>query len=292
MIDLFLKLLDYVVRLAGIRESNRREYFDRYVQPAYETSELIYKDYCSMLSDLRDRVEHSETSEPIIRILEERRRELLSARTRLRALVSKRVNEGRATRFEAGILGLMTGVVTSVDRPYFQIHSYVQADGGILPQLGRHTVLDILQKLKRRGSDDINTIRAKLLIAVDDKIRGIEEAWQNVVAGYAELHAGTLPPVAILSRPKTRRLAGISEVQSLLVEIHDMLDSGRFDRKTAIDLEQKVAEVLPQLNPLAQDVRETVHDLDNKEPNVNTADLEDSVTRFERELDGILDRRS
>jgi hypothetical protein len=292
MIDLFLKLLDYVVKLAGIRESNRREYFDRYVQPAYETAELIYKDYCSMLSDLRDKVEHSETSEPIIRLLEERRRELLAARTRLRALISERVNEGRATRFEVGILGLMSGVVTSVDRPYFQIYSYVEADGGILPQLGRHTVLDILRKLKRRGSDDISAIRAKLLNAIDDKMRGIEEAWQNVVAGYAELHAGTLPPTAIRFRPKTRQLAGISEIQSLLTEIHDMLDSDRFDRKMAIDFEQRVAEVLPQLSPIARDVREIIHDLDNKEPNVNTADLEDSVMRFEQELDDILRKRS
>lgn len=292
MIDLFLKLLDQVVKLAGIRQSNRREYFDRYVQPAYEAAELIYKDYCSMLSDLRNKVGHGETPEPIICLLEERRRELLPVRTRLRALISERVAEGRATRFEAGILGLMTGAVTSVDRPYFQIHSYVEADGRILPQPGRHTVLDILQKLKRRGSDDISTIRAKLLIAVDDKIRGIEEAWQNVVDGYAELHSGTLPPVGIHFRPKERRLAGISEVQSFLAEIHNMIDSGSFDRKLATDFEEKVAEVLPQLNLLAQNVREIVHDLDNKEPHVNTANLENSLTRFEQALDDILKKRS
>jgi hypothetical protein len=172
------------------------------------------------------------------------------------------------------------------------MHSYVEADGRILPQIGRHTALDILQKLKRRGSNDIRTIRGELLSIIDDKIRGIEEAWQNVVTGYAELHAGTLPPVTLHSRPKTLRLAGISEVQSLLVEIHDMLDSGRFDRKTAIDLEQKVAEVLPQLNPRAQDVRETVHDLDNKEPNVTIVNLEVAVTRLEQGLDAILKKRS
>ena len=56
----------------------------------------------------------------------------------------------------------------------------------------------------------------------------------------------------------------------------------------AIDSEKQVARVLPELHPIAQEVRETVHDLDNQEPNTTTADLEVSLTRFVQELDRVL----
>ena len=55
MIDLILKLIEYVGKIPGMRESNRREYFDRYVQPAYEAAEQIYADYRAMLGELQDR---------------------------------------------------------------------------------------------------------------------------------------------------------------------------------------------------------------------------------------------
>jgi len=285
MVDLIVKLLDYVVKLGNLRESNRREYFDRYIQPAYETAELIYNDYCELLTELRETIEQSDTSEPVIRMLQSRRRELLAPRARLRALIAERVREGRATRFEAGILGLMSGVVTSVDRPYVQLYAY--ADGGLVPQLGRHTVLDILQKLEQRKGD-FSGARGEVLVTVDEKAQGIEEAWQTVVAGYAELHTGTLPPAGVHVRPERRRLAKIAEVQSLLAEITAMADSGQYGRKTAIGFEEAVADVLPELHPLAQELRETVHDLDNEEPNVTVAELEHAVLRFEQELDRVL----
>jgi hypothetical protein len=195
------------------------------------------------------------------------------------------MNEGRATRFEAGVLGLMSGVVTSVDRPYFQTYTY--ADGGMLPAVGHHTILDILEQLDDREDDDFDAIRGTLLAVIEEKQRGIEAAWQDVVAGYAELHTGTLPPAGPSSRPRKRRAEQVVEVQSLLRELYGMLDSGRFDRKVAIDFEKRVTKVLPELHPLAQEVRETVHDLDNKEPNTTTADLEACLTRFVRELDRL-----
>jgi len=288
MVDLIITLLEYVAKLAGIHEGNRKEYFDRYVQPAYDAAELIYNDYRSMLQDLRREVEHSDTAEPIVRMLEKRRGDLVAARTRLRAVITERMNEGRATRFEAGVLGLMSGVVTSVDRPYFQTYGYAEAGGGLAPTLGRHTVLDILAQLDDREGDDISTMRQALLAAVDDKIQGIAEAWRTMVAGYAELHTGTLPPAGPSSRPRRRRVEQIAEVRSLLNEIYDMLGSGQYDRKVAIDFEKQVAKVLPELHPIAQEVRETVHDLDNEEPNTAVADLEACLTRFVQELDRVL----
>jgi len=179
-------------------------------------------------------------------------------------------------------------VVTSVDRPYFQTYGYAEAGGGLAPTLGRHTVLDILAQLDDREGDDISTMRQALLAAVDDKIQGIAEAWRTMVAGYAELHTGTLPPAGPSSRPRRRRVEQIAEVRSLLNEIYDMLGSGQYDRKVAIDFEKQVAKVLPELHPIAQEVRETVHDLDNEEPNTAVADLEACLTRFVQELDRVL----
>jgi len=274
------------------REKNQREYFDRYVQPAYDSAELIYKDYRALLRDLQTKVQDAQSLDPVINFLEGRRRELEPARGRLRALISQRIREGRATRFEAGILGLMSGVVTGVDRPYFQRHSYDETNAAIRPRPGRHTVLDIVQKLKERGSDDIDLIRPELLTAIDDKCSGIEESWQNLVRGYGELHAGTLPSTGITLQGITERSAGIAAIQSLLQEMHDMVDSGKLERQLPKDLERIVSETLPELNQSAQTLREIVHDLDNKEPNVTIADLEECLRTFEQELDSILQKES
>lgn len=288
MLEIFLKLIDYVIKLGEVREDNRREYFDRYVEPAYQAAELIYNDYCSMLADLRDLITGDGDTEAIIRYLEERRRNLLAARTRLRALINRRITEGRVTRFEAGILGLMSGAMTSVDRPYIQLYSFANTEAELQPQLGRHTVLDILQKLQREGSDDISAIRQDLLQTIDEKSRGVDQAWQNVIAGYAEFHSSVLPaPPRKLGRRK-RSWEQISEIQSLLIDIHDMLDSGQYDRQTATAFEEKVGQVLPELSYSAQDVREIIHDLDNHEPNIGVTDLEEGVTRFEQLLDDTL----
>ena len=151
---------------------------------------------------------------------------------------------------------MMSGVVTSVERPYFQTYAYVEGSGGLVPALGRHTVLDILNQLDDRDHDDISTMRHALLVAVDEKMQGIEEAWRTVVTGYSELHTGTLPPVGPRSRSRKRRVERVAEVRSLLGELYSMLGSGQYNRKVAIDFEKQVAKALPDLHPIAQEIRE------------------------------------
>jgi hypothetical protein len=93
MLELLLKLIEQLTKLVDIREKNRGEYFQRYVQPAYDTAEAIYGDYRSLLLKLREMVGQVANPEPLIIFLKERREELLPARDRLRALVARRVQE-------------------------------------------------------------------------------------------------------------------------------------------------------------------------------------------------------
>jgi nucleotide-binding universal stress UspA family protein len=70
--------------------------------------------------------------------------------------------------------------------------------------------------------------------------------------------------------------------------VHDDISAMRPALLVAIDFEKQVARALTELHPLAQMIRETVHDLDHREPNVTTADLEARLEHFVRELDRVL----
>jgi hypothetical protein len=203
MLELLLKLIEQLTKLVDIREKNREEYFQRYVQPTYVTAEAIYSDYRSLLRKLRGMLVQRRSSKAIIDFLEERREELLPARDRLRALVVQRSNEGRLTRFEAGVLGVMTGASTATDRPHFRTVTYNENDGAIRALPAGHTVLDLLQSMKAEGSRSSAHSRQFMLKMVDLKMDGIEEAWRNVTSGYAELQASALPATKV---PKSQRL--------------------------------------------------------------------------------------
>ena len=288
MLDYVLKLLDQLpklaIELASIPKKNRREYFQQYVQPAYNDAEAIYTDYRSLLHDLRVKVECGGDPEPIMDFLNRRREELLPVRNRLRAFVAQRGQEGRITRFEAGVLGLMSGAVTAVDKAYFQQVSYGEEDGSIQVRWSRHTVLDILQGIKDRGCCDFSSDRPRILETVDRKMGGLEEAWQDVVRGYAEFHAGTLPAVKIRPSHVVTQTDAIADMRAILDRIRGMVASGRFDRKVAVDLQGKASSAVPEVLQLAMEVREIVHDLDSREPNITVDDLERSIRALEQAL--------
>ena len=211
MLDLFLKLIAQLTMFAQTGERNRRQYIDRYVQPVYKTTEEIYKDYCTFLRDLRGKIKRGKKCEPLIRYIETRRLEMLPARIQVRALLAKRLDEGAITGFEVGILGLMTGSLSTLETSYFRFSlPYVAVDPewNHRPHIERfadlleghtgrflkdHTVLSILEQITDGGDTDFTRRRSDLLESVDKKIYAVNKAWEAVTIGYAELHSRTLP---------------------------------------------------------------------------------------------------
>jgi hypothetical protein len=291
VIDSFLRLIEFLTMARDHRRQRRLDFFDRYVEPAYQAAEAIYRDYHSMLRELRTVTVAADSAHPLVALLDERRQELRPVRDRLRSLIRLRLAEGRATRFEAGILGLLTGAMASVDRPYIQLFAFTGSaaggDGDLLPKPGHHTVLDILAKATREDAS-FDHLRDNLLTAIDQKLLGIESAWKNVVAGYAELQQGTLPAARRRRRSKAGSQADIPEIQAWLSRFHDMAESGQYERTAPMVFEQLIDKALPALSLEAQDLRETIHDLKENEANFTADDLIDSLERFEARLDALL----
>jgi hypothetical protein len=284
LLELLKSVRDFALAVHGMKEGQRKEYLERYVDPAYEAAEEIYRDFRSLLDEVRREASEGESPDRIISLLKERRGQLYPVRSQLRADIATQLEKGRVTRFEAGLIGMMSGAMTSLERPYFQTYSYVDGEGSVRPVVGQHTVLDILDQLERSGSDDFGAVRGDIVRAVDNKLRGLEKAWLDVVRGYAELKEGTIPDPRKLPRasPPARRLA---EIGSALNDLYGMAATGQYSRRKATDFEELIAKEVPPLHPPAQELREIVHDLEGREPNVTSEMLRDSLDEFVRRYD-------
>lgn len=290
--DILMWLYEALKYASEYRAGQRDKYFEVWVEPARKNAEIIYRDYLELLRTLRRKVETASRADPIIRYLEKRRQEVQPVRELIRAEIKQRMREGGVTRFEAGILGLVTGAVSAVDRPYFHVHGYDRRTRSLRPQPGSHTVLDLLAKLRRRGTGDIAPIRSELLRAITEKENGIESAWCNVSAGYAELRA-TLKLPRLHGRParSATRREGAVLIEMYLQQIHQMLASHQFERELPKRLQEVVAKHLPELSLAAEDLREVIHDLNEQEPGVTGEMLESRLEGFERAFDDALRER-
>lgn len=287
LLELLTSVREFVQEMQRMKGEQRKKYLEQYVGPAFSAAEQIYRDYKVLLVEVRSEASEGENPDRIISLLKQRREELYPLRSRLRADIAVQIERGRVTRFESGLIGLMSGAMTSVERPYFQTYSYVDSEGTVRPVVGQHTVLDLLDRFERSQADDFNTIRGDLVQAVNGKLRGLENAWLNVVHGYAELKEGSIPapPKTPESSPQARNR---SEIESHLNNLYGMAATGLYSRKRATDFEKLVAKAAPELHPFAQELREIVHDLDAREPNVTgellRERLNDFVLRFDRPL--------
>jgi hypothetical protein len=189
MIDIFLKLIEKMIKLAEVREQNREKYIDRYVQPVYADAEAIYKDYSSLLKVVRNKVARGRQVNEILGFLEAKRQENIATRTKVRAILNKRMEEGSFTRFERGIWGLMMGSVTAFDRGHCSFGPVGRGD---------HTLLDITEHLAELGKSDITEdIRTQMMRFIDRQITGLDGAWDEVVKGYAELVSEAIPKTSL-----------------------------------------------------------------------------------------------
>ena len=187
MLDAILKLVEKFIKLGEVREANTQRYFDRYVAPLYVAAEAIYRDYSSLLRDVRQKIQTGRKRLPLIQFLEQRRLEQLPSRMKIRAILRK-TSKRNWTQFEQGILGLVHGCLSDFDH-YQSIYPVERSRD--------HTVYDVIRFIEQHGFEDLSRDRADLLQAVDHQIAGIDKAWEFVCAGYADLQSTTFSHISI-----------------------------------------------------------------------------------------------
>ena len=203
MIDSIVQILSNLVKFAEVREKNREKYIERYVEPIYEDAEVIFRDYFGLMQEVEKKLRRARKVGPLLRFLEEKRQENLTVRTKTRALLNIRMKEGVVTRIERGVWGLMMGSVSSFDEVYTSFDP-------IKVIRGAHTVFHIANQFALMGMIDIDQWdRQFLLKLVQRQISNLELAWQEVVAGYADLKSEIIPKTGISN--KHRYIKGANE---------------------------------------------------------------------------------
>jgi hypothetical protein len=208
--DTFLKLIDYFVKLVDRRHESKRRYFERYAKPAFEAAQIVFEDYLKLLHSIKRKVETGKDIEEIIRYLEDGRIKYLPLRMKLRAAIFPKLLEASESRysfdtdaarptprwlnteglslFERGIAGVMRGGLAPFEDGYFFLDHYSEMarelSGG-----GRHTVLDLLYIMSDSSIEDR---RGNVIERVNDQIKAIMLAWEDVVTGYAEIERQVL----------------------------------------------------------------------------------------------------
>ena len=273
--------LTTLVTLASALFESRAAQREKYIEASYDYASAVYKDYINLLSNLRQKVLRARKPEPLMKFLEERRRELLPLRKKLKAVVSEHLKRNPTSKFEAGIIGLMNGSVTVFDRRYFRIYQFDAEQRIVRAHRGSHTVLDLLTKLKRHEGESVASIRDQLLESIDNTIRCLDITWEDISEGYATYRYSDSGLFKKLSRkvPNTADM-----ILAMLDQIQAMSESTVFSRAVVTDFETYVGATVPCLVGMAQDIREIVHDLDNKEPNVKVTCLHDKLEAFRAEV--------
>lgn len=62
---------------------------------------------------------------------------------------------------------------------------------------GSHTIFDIVNRFSKKGRDIDHAARHDMLSYLESQINGIENAWHEVVAGYAALQSITIPVLGL-----------------------------------------------------------------------------------------------
>jgi hypothetical protein len=118
MIDLLLKLVDRLIDLAKRHEEVNRSLFVNFIQPAFQTFELVHADYIDSLvrysSRLADKTEAMDLNHPVFADIELDTLRTDHLRTRLRDF-KPRESPPKVTRFLTAIDFYLRGVFASTD---------------------------------------------------------------------------------------------------------------------------------------------------------------------------------
>lgn len=185
MINTALTIIDRFVHLLTLRQELSEKQFEHIVKPLYEDAELVYRDHLMTFEQLKKMIKNGIPEEELIRFLEERRLEYLPVRMKIRAVVirlfgdSPRAALRERSKFVQGIWSLMRGGVDISEPGHFErLHAS-----------GDHTLLDILYLFLNRPEMQRpdEWYRQRGWIAVEHQLRSLKEAWEEIVAGYAEM---------------------------------------------------------------------------------------------------------
>lgn len=149
----------------------------------YQDAEIIVKDYISLFTELIEKLKKEEDIVEVIAWIEKRRMDFLPIRMKVRALlIEKNYNVEIANTFQKGIMGLMKGGLSFIEKGHAQTREY---------GMGDHTVLDLLH----HGIDKpVSFNREKYIHNASRQLKCIQLAWDDVVKGYAELKQLKLSP--------------------------------------------------------------------------------------------------
>lgn len=198
MVELALTLMDYLIKFLQKREDNLDEYFENYVQPAYNAAELVYADYLSLFQIIKNKIEQDEQPIELIKFLEEGRIKYLPIRTRIRAeifgryesefnhrdarssLIYDGINREIPTwnslpEFERGILGILMGGLSPFEDAHHISTPY---------SYGSHTLLDILYAFSSYAIKGEK--KERYLRVINKQLSALKAAWEDVVSGYVK----------------------------------------------------------------------------------------------------------
>jgi len=178
MIDTAVKVIDRLIELVKAKGEARAKYFDEIIEPLYQETEEVFRDYVALFRELIRRLEKDESVPDIIRWLEDRRLDFLPVRMKIRAGLDRFTQYGTLLHGEEqdaflnGVWGVMKGALSLSEEGHTPMHEYGWGD---------HTVLDLLYIWSR---SPVSVNRRRYLDNAHEQLASIERAWQDVVRGY------------------------------------------------------------------------------------------------------------
>jgi hypothetical protein len=168
----FLALIDRIISLVRERETKRREYFEKIVEPLYIQFKPLGEDYLNLFRDPQEAIKNSKKQRRVrvVSAVKKKRDEFAAARAQLRALLeacernATKKKDKELTEFIAAMAGFFQPMVLSTR----------------FPSIGR----ELVNFFELWAGPDSNTIIEKYLPAAAARL---EASWYEISGRYMEL---------------------------------------------------------------------------------------------------------
>ena len=178
MIDIaiVISVLDHLKEFLKTGRDDKERRFRNLIEPLYNDSEAIVRDYTALFTELIAKLESGEDIRIIREWLESRSYDLRPVRDKVRALLPTiKAEYDYMDQFQRGIWGILRGSLSLPNPGHAQTRDY---------GYGGHTVLDLIQSWPPAASPNG---RPRLIRSAQWHRDALRAAWKDVVQGYAEL---------------------------------------------------------------------------------------------------------